>query len=80
MCGAPGTVVCYRHDEIIGPCTAFSTLSNQVDDLFTVYCDSCAHAAGYGTYVERGIKPPHLNGLQRWLTHVLDHGDPRHRA
>ena len=75
-CGAPGEIIRYRHDEIIGPYTAFSTLSNKIDDLVTVYCMACAHRLGYGDAVASGVKPPHLNGLQRWLVHVLDHGDP----
>ncbi|HTC68814.1 MAG TPA: hypothetical protein VK662_04540 [Acidothermaceae bacterium] len=79
-CGAPGEVVRYLHDEIIGPYTVFDSLSNNVRDLFTVYCTSCAEKAGYGTYKDRGVKPPHLDGLQRWLGHVLDHGDPEHLA
>ena len=80
MCGAPGTVVRYRHDEVIGPFTAFATLSNQVDDLFTVYCDSCAQRAGYAAPAEGEPLPPHLNRLQHWIAHVLDAGDPEHRA
>lgn len=80
VCGAPGEVVRYRHDEIIGPFTAFSSLSNSVRDLFTVYCLPCADKAGYGTYKDRGLPPPHLNGLQRWLGHILDRGDPEHLA
>jgi hypothetical protein len=40
----------------------------------------CAHQAGYGTYQDRGVQPPHLNGLQRWLAHILDTGDPEHLA
>ncbi len=79
-CGVPGVVVRYRHDEIIGPYTAFASLSNQQEALFTVFCLACAHKAGYGTYVERGVQPPQLNGLQRWLAHVLDRGDPEHLA
>lgn len=80
QCGAPATVVRYRHHEIVGPCSAFSSLGNKTASLFTPYCEACAHAAGYGTYKDRGEKPPHLNGLERWLAHVLDMGDPEHLA
>jgi len=36
--------------------------------------------ARYGTYKDRGLPRPHLNGLQRWLGHILDRGDPEHLA
>jgi hypothetical protein len=76
-CGSPAEVVRYRHDEIIGPCTAFASLSNTTQSLFTPFCLDCAHQQGYGTYKEKGLEPPHLNGLQKWLAHVLDSGDPK---
>ncbi|MDQ1746277.1 MAG: hypothetical protein QOD07_540 [Frankiaceae bacterium] len=79
-CGARAEVVRYRHDEIIGPCTAFASVSSTTTDLFTPFCMKCAHQAGYGTYQDRGVQPPHLNGLQRWLAHILDTGDPEHLA
>jgi hypothetical protein len=79
-CGAPGTLIRYRHDEIFGPATAFSTLSNHVDDLFTVYCDSCAEKAGYSPAPDGDILPPHLNRLQHWIARALDLGDPDHRT
>src|SRR3954451_12288854 len=76
-CAAQAEVVRYRHAEISGPCTAFASFGNSTASLFTPYCMDCAHNAGYGTYKERGIEPPRLNGLQRWLAHVLDSGDPQ---
>jgi hypothetical protein len=82
VCGRLGEVIRYRHEQFgaLGSPLANPNgpPSEDVRAMITVFCLDDAHKAGYGTYKDRGDLPPHLNHIQRWIAHALDHGDPEH--
>ena len=84
MCGAPGEVIRYRHEQFgdfgAGLTDPNGPIPPDVLAMITVYCLRCAEGAGYGNDKDRGVAPPHLNRIQQWLAHELDRGDPDHLA
>jgi hypothetical protein len=84
VCGGPGEVIRYRHEQFgslgSAPINLDGPVTDDVRAMITVFCMGCADRAGYGTYKDRGEPAPHLNRIQRWISHALDLGDPERLA